>query len=105
MKALPRKFYMRNTIHVAKELLGKTLVRRVGKQTLTGIIVETEAYCGIKDKASHAYNNKKTERTKTMFKGGGVCYVYLCYGIHFLFICTEKELRTYLPNVYVCWLL
>ena len=46
MKALPRKFYMRNTIHVAKELLGKTLVRRVGKQTLTGIIIETEAYMG-----------------------------------------------------------
>ena len=61
MKSLPRKFYMRNTIHVAKELLGKTLVRRVGKQTLTGIIIETEAYMGKNDPASHAAKKKLNE--------------------------------------------
>ena len=77
---------------VSKKLLGKSLFTNISNNVTGGIIVETEAYCGIKDKASHAYNNKKTERTKTMFKGGGVCYVYLCYGIHFLFnIVTGKE--------------
>ena len=48
------------------------------------MIVETEAYAGINDKASHAYNNKKTNRTKIMYKKGGICYVYLCYGMHYL---------------------
>ena len=48
------------------------------------MIVETEAYVGINDKASHAYNNKKTNRTEVMYEKGGVCYVYLCYGIHYL---------------------
>ena len=91
MKALPRKFYMRNTIHVAKELLGKTLVRRVGKQTLTGIIVETEAYMGKNDPASHAAR-KKTERNKAMFGQVGRSYVYFTYGMHYcLNVVAKKE--------------
>ncbi len=91
MKALPRKFYMRNTIHVAKELLGKTLVRRVGKQTLTGIIIETEAYMGKNDPASHAAR-KKTERNKVMFGQVGRSYVYFTYGMHYcLNVVAKKE--------------
>ena len=90
MKALPRKFYMRNTIHVAKELLGKTLVRRVGKQTLTGIIIETEAYMGKNDPASHAAR-KKTERNKVMFGQVGYSYVYFTYGMHYCFNVVAKK--------------
>ena len=91
MKVLPRKFYMRNTIHVAKELLGKTLVRRVGKQTLTGIIIETEAYMGKNDPASHAAR-KKTERNKAMFGQVGRSYVYFTYGMHYcLNVVAKKE--------------
>ena len=91
MKALPRKFYMRNTIHVAKKLLGKTLVRRVGKQTLTGIIIETEAYMGKNDPASHAAR-KKTERNKVMFGQVGYSYVYFTYGMHYcLNVVAKKE--------------
>ena len=54
-------------------------------KTTAGIIVETEAYAGIIDKASHAYNNRRTARTEIMFSEGGCSYVYLCYGIHSLF--------------------
>ena len=90
MKALPRKFYMRNTIHVAKELLGKTLVRRVGKQTLTGIIIETEAYMGKNDPASHAAR-KKTERNKAMFGQVGRSYVYFTYGMHYCLNVVAKK--------------
>ena len=90
MKSLPRKFYMRNTIHVAKELLGKTLVRRVGKQTLTGIIVETEAYMGKNDPASHAAR-KKTERNKAMFGQVGRSYVYFTYGMHYCLNVVAKK--------------
>lgn len=57
-----------------------------------GVIVESEAYSGAVDKASHAFRNKLTNRTKTMFETGGIAYVYLCYGIHHLFnIVTNRE--------------
>ena len=90
MKALPRKFYMRNTIQVAKDLLGKTLVRRIGKQTLAGIIIETEAYMGKNDPASHAAR-KKTERNKVMFGQVGYSYVYFTYGMHYCFNVVAKK--------------
>ena len=90
MKALPRKFYMRNTIPVAKDLLGKTLVRRIGKQTLAGIIIETEAYMGKNDPASHAAR-KKTERNKAMFGQVGYSYVYFTYGMHYCFNVVAKK--------------
>ena len=90
MKALPRKFYMRNTIQVAKDLLGKTLVRRIGKQTLAGIIIETEAYMGKNDPASHAAR-KKTERNKVMFGQVGYSYVYFTYGMHYCFNVVAKN--------------
>ena len=90
MKALPRKFYMRNTIQVAKDLLGKKLVRRIGKQTLAGIIIETEAYMGKNDPASHAAR-KKTERNKVMFGQVGYSYVYFTYGMHYCFNVVAKK--------------
>ncbi len=90
MKSLPRKFYVRNTIQVAKDLLGKTLVRRIGKHTLAGIIIETEAYMGKNDPASHAAR-KKTERNKVMFGQVGYSYVYFTYGMHYCFNVVAKK--------------
>lgn len=83
---LPVDFYLQpDVVQVAKNLLGKLLITKIGKQTTSGIIVETEAYAGKIDKASHAYGGKFTSRTQTMYQPGGVSYVYLCYGIHHLF--------------------
>lgn len=83
---LPQEFYIRkNVVQIAKELLGKKLVTNINGVTTSGIIVETEAYAGVEDKASHAYGGRRTERTETMYAIGGTAYVYLCYGIHHLF--------------------
>ncbi len=87
---LPRKFYQRDTVKVAKELLGKTLVRKVGNIKLSGIIIETEAYRGKNDPASHA-SRKKTERNKVMFEQVGVSYVYFTYGMYYCFNIVAKR--------------
>jgi len=70
---------------IAKKLIGHFLVTNIGGIITAGMIVETEAYVGPQDKASHAYGNKYTHRTSAMFSKGGRAYVYLCYGIHRLF--------------------
>ena len=70
---------------IAKLLLGKVLFTCLNNEITAGIISETEAYAGINDRASHAYGNRKTERTSIMYKEGGIAYIYLCYGIHSLF--------------------
>jgi len=75
----------KNVIDVSKQLLGKVLATQIDNTITSGIIVEVEAYKGIEDKASHAYNNKRTPRTKIMYQNGGVSYVYLCYGMYYLF--------------------
>lgn len=86
MKKLPIDFYRRDkVIAVAKELLGKILVTKFNNIETSGRIVEVEAYNGEIDKASHAYGGRRTNRTEIMYAHGGVCYVYLCYGIHHLF--------------------
>lgn len=72
-------------VSLAKDLLGKVLYTRIGDEITAGIIVETEAYFGIKDKASHAYGGRRTNRTEIMYSAGGIAYVYLCYGMHHLF--------------------
>lgn len=82
MGKLDRSFYDRDTITVARELLGKELVRVVDGTVLRGVITETEAYIGRMDKACHAYNYKRTPRTETLFAPPGTAYVYLIYGMH-----------------------
>jgi DNA-3-methyladenine glycosylase len=79
--------YYLNTdvIYLAKDLLGKVLYTQINGEITAGIIVETEAYFGIRDKASHAYGGRRTGRTETLYSQGGISYVYLCYGIHNLF--------------------
>jgi len=91
MKRLGRNFFNRNTIMVAQDLLGKYLVRKTGNKIIRTKIVETEAYCGPEDRASHA-SKGITPRTKIMFGPPGYAYVYLIYGMyHCLNIVTEKE--------------
>ncbi len=85
-KRLGASFYQRDdVVKISKELLGKVLVTDFDHTKTAGIIVETEAYRGPEDKASHAWNGRFTARTKVMYEKGGVAYVYLCYGIHHLF--------------------
>lgn len=83
---LTEEFYSRaDVVQVARELLGKVLVTNIDGIVTSGIIVETEAYAGVTDRASHAYGGRRTVRTETMYCTGGTAYVYLCYGIHHLF--------------------
>jgi DNA-3-methyladenine glycosylase len=81
-KRLPRKFYIQPTLKVAKQMLGKYLVRKIGQEKLIGKIVETEAYIGPQDKASHAFGGRKTERNKAEWLIGGHIYIYLVYGMY-----------------------
>jgi DNA-3-methyladenine glycosylase len=90
-KTLPEKFYIRDTISVAKELPGKILVKKEGKKILSGKIVEVEAYIGDHDPACHAYK-KFTNRNKPMYEAGGTIYVYFVYGnYHCLNFVTNKK--------------
>lgn len=89
---LGRDFYKDDALTVGKNLLGKVLVRNIDGYTLKGRIVEVEAYTGKDDKGSHTYNDKKTERTKTMYKIGGHLYVYFIYGMyHLINVVTSDE--------------
>jgi len=91
-KKLDRSFYIRPTLKVAKELLGKYIVRRIGRKEVAGKIIETEAYIGPKDKASHAYQGKITPRNKAEYLIGGHIYIYLVYGMYWqLNISTYRE--------------
>ncbi|SHH33119.1 DNA-3-methyladenine glycosylase [Anaerosphaera aminiphila DSM 21120] len=91
---LDRSFFNRDTIMVAKELLGKVIVRKYGSVELVGRIVETEAYTGYLDKGSHTYNGKRTNRTEVMYGEAGHLYVYLNYGMYNLtnIVTNEKNL-------------
>lgn len=82
MKKLVREFYDRDTVTVARDLLGKLLVRELDGHRLVGRITETEAYVGPIDKACHAYNYKRTPRTETLFAPPGTAYIYLIYGMY-----------------------
>ena len=86
MSKLPFSFYQGTEVNqLAVQLLGKQLYTFIDGQLTGGIIVETEAYNGVEDKASHAFGGRFTDRTKIMYEEGGASYVYLCYGIHHLF--------------------
>jgi DNA-3-methyladenine glycosylase len=86
MEKLPLSFYQRkNVLRIAKDLLGKVIITKWDNIITSARIVETEAYAGVTDKASHAYGGRRTNRNEIMYAHGGVAYVYLCYGIHHLF--------------------
>jgi len=85
LKLDPAYYLNQDVLFLAKDLLGKVLFTKIDGEITAGIIVETEAYFGVQDKASHAYGGRRTNRTETMYSEGGISYVYLCYGMHHLF--------------------
>lgn len=91
MDKLSRSFYTRDTAEVARDLLGKVLVRNIDDDLLRGRIVETEAYYGEADPPSHA-SSGRTGRSKIMWERPGLAYVYLIYGVHLMFnVVTESQ--------------
>ena len=92
MNKLSKDFYARDTLTVARDLLGNYLVRNYNGELLIGKITETEAYIGRCDKACHAYGYKRTARTETLFAPPGTAYIYMIYGMyHCLNFVTEEE--------------
>jgi DNA-3-methyladenine glycosylase len=84
-------FFNRDTVEVAKDLLGKFLIRKIGDEVIEGMIIETEAYCGPEDLAAHS-SKGLTPRTKVMFGPPGLTYIYLVYGMyHCLNFVTREE--------------
>jgi len=90
LNILPREFYLKNTVTVAKNLLGKRIVRKIGRCEISGIIIETEAYRHKDDPASHAFR-EITDRNKVMFGDVGMAYVYFTYGMHYCFNVVAKN--------------
>ena len=87
-----KEFYNRSALDIAKDLLGKVLVREVDGKVLRGKIVETEAYIGANDKACHAYNGRRTKRTEVLYEEGGISYIYFLYGLYHCFnVVTNKK--------------
>ena len=90
-RILPRRYFNRPTVTVARSLIGKYLVRMIDGRVLAGKVVEVEAYVGSQDRACHA-SKGRTQRTEVMFGPAGVAYVYLIYGMyHCLNVVTERE--------------
>lgn len=95
MKKLTIDFYNRkNVLQIAKDLLGKILTTNLEGNITSGRIVETEAYIGLTDKASHSWAGKRTVRNEHMYATAGTGYIYICYGIHQMFnvVTNEKEI-------------
>jgi len=92
LQKIPRNFYERDTLIIAQELLGKYLVHNSPKGTTIGKIVETEAYIGPRDPASHAYKGRRTKRTEIQFGSGGYAYIYQIYGNHFCFNVVSQKI-------------
>ena len=82
MARLDEKFFLRDTVQAAQDLLGRYLVRVTGGETMVCRVTETEAYIGAVDKACHAYGGKRTPRTETLYAAPGTAYVYLIYGMY-----------------------
>ena len=93
MKKLPVEFYKRkDVVLIARELIGKIIVTNFDGITTSGRIVETEAYIGLTDKASHSFGRRRTARNDHMYAAAGTAYVYICYGMHHLFnVVTNKK--------------
>src|SRR3982751_3733576 len=97
MQKLAIEFYQRDDVlKISRELMGKIVVTRWNGKLTSGRIVECEAYAGPKDKASHAFGGRRTNRTEVMYGPGGVAYVYLCYGIHQMFNVVTNQIN--IPN-------
>jgi DNA-3-methyladenine glycosylase len=96
MSRLTRDFFSRDARSVARDLLGQILVHQTGDRRLAGRIVETEAYTGWDDMASHGHRGK-TPRNAAMFGPSGVSYVYLIYGVHWLLNVVARPLRVDYP--------
>jgi DNA-3-methyladenine glycosylase len=79
---LPRAFYRTDAVRLARALLGQRLVRVLDGRRLAGILVETEAYLGVPDRAAHTYAGRRTARNASMWRDGGHAYVYFTYGMH-----------------------
>ena len=94
MNKLNREFYNRDSIIVAKELLGKLLVHNINGQEIITKIVETEAYMGVIDKAAHSYGGRRTPRVEVMYGEPGYSYVYLIYGMYNCFNIVSNEVGT-----------
>lgn len=92
MSTIPREFYSQDTVTVAKKLLGKKIIRMIGKREISGIITETEAYRQKDDPASHAHK-KITERNRAMFEEVGRAYVYFTYGMYYCFNIVARNSR------------
>lgn len=90
---LDYRFYDRNDVlKIARELLGKILVTRLDGIRSSGRIVETEAYAGVNDRASHAFDGRRTARSEDLYGSPGSVYIYICYGMHHLFnVITNKK--------------
>lgn len=87
-----RDFFQQDAINLAKDILGKYLIREYDGKQIVSKIVETEAYMGVNDKAAHVYGDKKTDRTMPLYLDGGHIYVYLIYGMYYcLNISANKE--------------
>ena len=93
MKKLPIQFYERkDVLLIAKELIGKIIVTNFEGTITSGRIIETEAYVGLTDRASHSFGGKRTTRNEHMYSVAGTVYVYICYGMHHLFnVVTNKQ--------------
>lgn len=87
---LKREFYIKDGITLAKDLLGKILVKEIDGVLYKGRIVETETYMGVVDKAGHSYNNRRTKKTEAMYREGGYSYIYLIYGMYNCFNVTAS---------------
>ena len=95
MKKVPLSFYDRkDVVKIAEELLGKIIVTNIDGFFTSGRIVETEAYVGITDKASHSFSGKRTAKNEHMYSAPGTAYIYICYGMHQMMniVTNEKEI-------------
>lgn len=93
MKRLPRSFYDRtDVLLITKELIGKVVRTNINGEITSGRIVEAEAYAGVTDRASHAFNGRRTAKNEQMYSPAGTVYMYICYGMHMMLnIVTNKK--------------
>jgi DNA-3-methyladenine glycosylase len=93
-RKLPRSFYLGDTVSIARALLGCVLWRRIGDEVIAARIVETEAYLGANDLASHARRGLRSTRNESMYLEGGHAYVYFTYGMHWCMNVVTQEADT-----------